>query len=377
MSNELTSQLGPPATTSLAVERLHNAGLSEDDIPAVMALAATIDPADRSSLQQFGRTATERNGDLADQLLEQAKSKDLEQSGKMLAEVVSVAQSVNLNALSGRRSSLPVIGPLIDRFRTGRNKFVQQFSSTREQIDTLMSEISVTQQGLNTRVDTLDAMYESVKDEYRELGLCVVAGEVRLDQLRAELDKLSEGNDSGLHAVKRQELTHAINLLDKRVGDLRALQQSALQTLPTIRIIQSNNAMLVEKFHNIRELTIPAWKRQFMLQLSLNEQQSAVELAENIDDATNELLMRNARLTRENAVATAKANQRLVIDVETLQKVQAELIGTVQDVIRVHRDGVKARKDAEQKILEMRSDLQQKLTGAGEIETKAIAGPVH
>src|SRR5690606_33697160 len=130
---------------------------------------------------------------------------------------------------------------------------------------------------------------------------------------------------------------------------------------PTLFRSQANNQMLVDKFHTIREVTVPAWKRQFMLALSLNEQQNAVQLANKIDDTTNDLLKRNADLLHRNSVQTAKANQRLVIDVETLQQVQDMLVKTVEEVIKIQRDGSAQRKQAEKEIQGMRVDLQQRL----------------
>jgi uncharacterized protein YaaN involved in tellurite resistance len=145
-----------------------------------------------------------------------------------------------------------------------------------------------------------------------------------------------------------------------------------------IRMIQANNRMLVDKFHTIREITVPAWKRQFMLSLSLNEQKNAVNLANTIDDTTNELLNRNAELLHRNSVETAKANQRLVIDVDTLKKVQATLIKTVEDVIRIQHDGALQRQQAVTQIEAMRVDLRAKITGqstaapVAAIQTKGV-----
>ena len=120
--------------------------------------------------------------------------------------------------------------------------------------------------------------------------------------------------------------------------------------------------MLVDKFHTIREITVPAWKRQFMLSLALNEQKNAVELAAHIDNTTNDLLRREAALLHRNSVEAAKANQRLVIDVDTLKEVQNTLIKTVEDVLKIQKDGVEQRKNAEKQIETMRNDLRARLT---------------
>src|SRR5690606_25947127 len=162
----------------------------------------------------------------------------------------------------------------------------------------------------------------------------------KLQELKDEIKDLSNGNQQDQNVIQRiYDLNHVCNNLEKRLHDLHVLQQSALQTLPMIRIIQANNLMLVDKFYAIKNITIPAWKNQITLAISLNEQKNSVQLANTIDDATNELLRRNADLLHQNSVDTAKANQRSVIDIETLEHVQNTLIKTVNDVIQIQQEG--------------------------------------
>ena len=166
----------------------------------------------------------------------------------------------------------------------------------------------------------LDTMFNAVTMDYRELGLYIVAGKVRYAELQEEIKRLSEADPLKEDQNITQQifdLNHVCNNLDKRLSDLHLLQQSALQTLPMIRLIQSNNTMLIDKFNAVRSITIPAWKNQIALALSLNEQENSVKLAEAIDNTTNELLKRNAQLLHTNSVAVAKANQRSVIDAST------------------------------------------------------------
>lgn len=151
------------------------------------------------------------------------------------------------------------------------------------------------------------------------------------------------------------------SVLDKRMADMRMLQYSALQTLPMIRLVQTNNALLIEKFHTIRELTLPAWKRQFMLTLSLSEQRNAVQMAKTIDDATNAFLKENAQLLKQNTIDTAKSNQRMVIDMATLQDVQNTLLSTVQEVIKINQEGAKQRAGVVEQLGQMREQMRLQL----------------
>jgi uncharacterized protein YaaN involved in tellurite resistance len=238
-----------------------------------------------------------------------------------------------------------------------------EFDSTRQQIDSLVREVEATQSGIRVRNAGLEDMHVGVREEHRLLGIHVAAGKMRLAEMRAQLVQLREGGQGDIQAAHEiADLETVATNLEKRINDLMVLQHSALQSLPMIRLIQSNNQMLADKFHTVREITVPAWKRQFMLKLTLNEQRNAVELADTIDNTTNDLLKRNAALLHRNSVETAKANQRLVIDVDTLREVQTTLIKSVEDVIRIHHEGIQSFRQAEAQIESMRSDLQAKLS---------------
>jgi uncharacterized protein YaaN involved in tellurite resistance len=161
------------------------------------------------------------------------------------------------------------------------------------------------------------------------------------------------------------------NQMLKRADDMRVLQHAALQTLPMIRIIQSNNLTLIDKFHNIQQLTLPAWKRAFMLALTLDEQKNAVQLADSIDNATNAMMRRNAELLHSNSVATAKANQRLVVDVSTLKDVHEQILRTLQDVRREHEQGQAQRREALGELDRLRLEM------AGAVKALAVGESAH
>jgi uncharacterized protein YaaN involved in tellurite resistance len=208
-------------------------------------------------------------------------------------------------------------------------------------------------------------MYEGVRSEFAVLGKHVQAVETRLADMDAEISGLTLSEGSMEASEKAAILEANRQLLSKRVDDLKVLQHSAMQTLPMVRIIQSNNLALVDKFQTIRQLTLPAWKRSFMLAITLDEQKNAVELANTIDDATNALMRRNADLLHQNSVATAKANQRLVVDVETLQHVHDKILATLTDVREAHQQGANQRKQAIGELERLRNELRENVKATG------------
>lgn len=351
-----------PVPDALSTDILGTLGLTADDLPEISTIAQKIDAANPLSVSQFGRDVGNHNARLHDELLNQVRSSDLDAAGKLLNEVVITAKQLNLNALSDKRSKVPFIGRYIDKLRMSKEQFMQHFNTAKEQIDSLIDEVEQSQQGLSNRIAALDDMFVTVCEEHRLLGMHIAAGKWRLHELRTQVDEMRKTPAQGVSAQEIADLDAFCGSLDKRLGDLTAQQHASLQSKPMIRMIQANNTVLVDKFHTIKELTIPSWKRQFLLALSLNEQKNAVQLADTIDNATQQYLIRNANLLRDNSVATAKANQRLVIDVSTLKTVQTTLISTVEDVIRITQDGIKARKDAEREITGMRGELENRLS---------------
>jgi uncharacterized protein YaaN involved in tellurite resistance len=350
-----------PASTGVAVN-LSELGLVEGDIAEIQLLAQTIKADNPMTVAEFGRDADLESVGFIDELLDQVRNSDLDSAGEKLDEVLAVARSVNMNALTDRRSKIPLIGPLIDKIILKSDKVRGQFDTTRQKIEGLVSEVSATQGGMVERNNGLEEAFCSVRNEHRALGLHIAAGKQRLIELQADADAMRSDFDGGpTKAQELSDLNGLISMLDKRVGDLLASQQNAYQTLPAIRIIQANNLALVDKFHSIRSVTIPAWKRIYMMSMALNEQRNAVELAQSIDETTNQLLRQNAKLLYQNSVDTARANQRSVIDVETIEEVQDTLIKTLEHTAQIHREGAQVRKDTERKLLGMRANLDRRL----------------
>lgn len=349
----------------LSETHLATLGLVVTDVAEVNSLAATLDVSHRETLLTFGREIAQHTAEYTDTMLDQVRATDLDVLGAKLTGIVTTAQSLNLHALSGSRSRVPLVGGLIDKLRLGKDEFMQRFKTVKAQIDGLVDEIDQMQRGLTERIESLGNNFTSVKQEHRMLGLHIAAGQVAISKIRQDIDLMQAqaeiGQLAGMRVQDLQDSSAAVATLDKRIADLRMLQHSALQTLPMIRMVQSNSSMLIEKFHTVKELTLPAWKRQFMLSLSLNEQRNAVQLAESIDNATNEFLRENATLLQQNTVSTAKANQRLVIDVETLQQVQDTLLATVQEVIKINAEGIVQRRGVSEQLSGMRAQLQSNL----------------
>ncbi len=357
---ELTQDNNQTLTPAVLSEpALKGLGLTTEDIGPIMEAAKALQDISPGNLHTYGREAAGRTTTFSTQLLDKVRNANLDSSGDKLGEVVRIARSLNLGAFN-ERSSLPILGPLIDKMKAKKGELVQRYSTTNKQIDQLMVDVGKTQSTQQQRVREYDQMHGIVLEERHGLGIHVAAGRVRMDELQQELATL-QGQDDPASRTHRSELDTALRLIDKRVSDLQVLQHVAEQTLPMIRLIQANAIQLIEKFSAVRDVTIPMWRNQFAIQLSLADQRNAVDLANAIDDASNELMRKNAELVHSTAVGAAKANQRSIIDLDTLRSVNETLISTVEEVRQVHREGMVARQQLATEIVTMREDLQKRL----------------
>ena len=352
------------SSTELAEEKfqqmnLRELGLQPADFHEVLAVRKELQQMSHNTVAEYGKNIASKTSSYTDELLNLVQNKDLDATGQKLNQVVQVAQQLNTSSILNKRKSSGFLGNIINKFKGVKGNFDTHFNTTKEQIDVLVKEIETSQSGLKARVDTLDKMFDGVQDEYKQLGIHIAAGRLREQELQQEIAQLTALEQDQNTTQKIYDLNHLANNLEKRISDLQVLQQSAMQTLPMIRIIQSNNLMLVDKFYAIKNITLPAWKNQISLAISLNEQKNSVQLANTIDDATNELLRRNADLLHQNSVDTAKANQRSVIDIETLEHVQNTLIKTVNDVIQIQQEGVQKRNEATLRLKALQDNLNQ------------------
>ena len=349
---------------------LKELGLQPADFQEVLAARKELQNMSHNSVAEYGKNIATKTSTYTDELLNLVQNRDLDATGQKLNQVVQVAQQLNTSSILNKKKSSGFFGNIISKFKGAKDNFDAHFNTTKEQLDVLVKEIETSQSGLKARVDTLDKMFDGVQDEYKQLGVHIAAGRLREQELQQEISTLTALPQDQSTTQKIYDLNHLANNLEKRVSDLQILQQSALQTLPMIRIIQSNNLMLVDKFYAIKNITLPAWKNQISLAISLQEQQNSVQLANTIDDATNAMLRRNAELLHQNSVDTARANQRSVIDVETLEHVQNTLIKTVNDVIQIQKEGMQKREEASVRIKALQGNLQQLVLDSAQKQTQ-------
>lgn len=295
----------------------------------------------------FGLEIGEKTNTYTKDMLSEVQSNDLESLGNGLTNLVLSTQKHSQTALMFRernqKSSIPLIGKLIDRYREKKEENKIMFATVKQNIDEMVDNLNVRQQAIIKRNDELENMYNGVLETAQEIGLYIISAQLRLAELKAELVVLSNRNLDNSDKFLVQEIydkNAAINSLEKRIDDMYLLQQAQFLTLPQIRVIQQNNRDLTDKFNVVKSITIPTWKNSYAMAISLQDQQNNIELINQVDDHTNQLLKNLADQLQQNSIATAKANNRNAIDVETIEHVQQKLVETVEEVIKIQQQGI-------------------------------------
>ena len=258
-------------------------------------------------------------------------------------------------------SRIPVIGKLGKPFE----KFATRYQKVATSIEKVTDQLERARMGLLKDMTVLEKMYELNLEYLKQLDLYIAAGEqilvemetVKLPELEAEV----RASDDPIAAQRLADFRQAMGRFERRLHDLKLTRQIAIQTAPQIRLIQGNDTNLVEKIQSSILNTIPLWKNQIVIAITLYRQQQALGVQKQVTDMTNELLAKNAALLKDGSAKVAREVERGVVDIETLRQVNADLIGTIEETLRIQEEARTRRVQAEGELVQMQSQLKQKL----------------
>ncbi len=253
-------------------------------------------------------------------------------------------------------------------FQKQRDKLAlmkEQYSKAESSVDRITKELENHQVTLLKDIAMFDQMYELNLKYYKELTMYIIAGKKRLEEIRAgELEEMrKKAEESGLaeDAQKYNDMAQLCNRFEKKLHDLELTRMVSLQMGPQTRLLQNNDTLMVEKIQSSLVNTIPLWKSQMVLALGLEHSRQATAAQTAVTEATNDLLKKNADMLKMGTIATAKEAERSVVDIETLQHTNEQLISTLDEVINIQRDGAAKRKAAELELGRIEGELKKKL----------------
>ncbi|MGW7797879.1 toxic anion resistance protein [Staphylococcus xylosus] len=326
-------------------------------------LSEKIKPMDHDGLLNYGTEAQSHMSQFSHRILNEVKTTDVGPVGESLNGLMSKLKSVNPDELNPENQSK--LKRIFRRTKASVNEIFSKMQSVGSQIDRISIELDKHKNNLVKDVDMLDELYNMNKDYFDELSLYIEAAKKKQYDLQQEdVPKLraqakSTGNQMDVQAASDME--QFIDRLDKRIYDLQLSRQIAIQTAPQIRMIQNVNQALAEKIQSSILTSIPLWKNQMSIALTLMRQRNAVTAQKAVTDTTNDLLLKNSELLKQNALATATENERGVVDIETLKTTQNDIIETIEQTLQIQEQGRNKRKQAESELNQLETELQNQL----------------
>ena len=349
----------PEAKKEVEPVVLDDSMLNEQERAAVNEFAKKIDVRDTNQVLQYGAAAQKSVATFSESALANVRNKDMGEIGEDLSRLV-----VELKGFGAEEEKKGLAGP----FKKTGNRVATmkaQYSKVEANVDKIAQNLESHQIALLKDVAMFDQMYELNLKYYKELTMYILAGKKRLADVRAgeleELRKKAEQTGLAEDAQAYNDLVGMCDRFEKKLHDLELTRMVSIQMGPQTRLLQNNDTLMIEKIQSSLVNTIPLWKSQMVLALGMEHSRQATAAQNVVTEMTNELLKKNADTLKMGTIATAREAERSVVDIETLQHTNEQLISTLDEVARIQKEGAAKRKAAEAELGRIEGELKQKL----------------
>ena len=349
-----------PETEKKEVEpvKVDESMLTEQEKKAVDDFAKKIDITDTNLVLNYGVAAQKSVATFSENALSSVRNKDLGEVGETLSNLVVEVKGFGQEEKKG-------FAGLFHKQKDKLELMRAQYGKAETSVNRIVSELEKHQVTLMKDIAMLDQMYELNLKYYKELTMYIIAGKKRLAEVRSgeleELRKKAEASGLAEDAQAYNDYAQKCERFEKKLHDLELTRMVSLQMGPQTRLLQNNDTLMVEKIQSSLVNTIPLWKSQMVLALGMEHSRQATAAQSAVAQTTNELLKKNADMLKMGTIATAKEAERGIVDIETLQHTNEQLVSTLDEVVNIQREGAQKRKEAEVELGRIEGELKQKL----------------
>lgn len=334
--------------------------LSPEEQKMVNDFAEKIDITNSQMVLQYGAASQKKLSDFSETALSRVKTKDMGETGELITNLISELQGFDATTEQPKG--------IFGFFKKTSNSIEQlktRYDSADKNVERIKAQLEDHQVTLMKDITMLDKMYELNLVYFKELTMYILAGkkklaEVRANDLKAAQEK-AQRTQLPEDAQAARDLADLCDRFEKKLYDLELTRNVSIQMGPQIRLIQSNDTMMAEKIQTTIVNTIPLWKNQMVLALGIAHSQQAMQAERAVTDATNELLKKNAATLKQGTIEIAKESERGIVDIETLQQTNKQLIETLDELNKIRADGKAKRANAEQELGRIEGELRQKM----------------
>ena len=334
--------------------------LSDEDMKVVDNFVKQIDISNTTHVLQYGADAQKKMADFSDMALEKVRTKDLGTVGDTLSELI-----VELKGFSALEEENKGIKGLFRKAANPVVKLKAKYDKAEVNVEKVVDVLEGHQVTLTKDIAVLDEMFAANNTNFKQLSMYIVAGKKKLEEAQnvtlPQLKAKAEASGEAADAQAANDFASMCNRFEKKLHDLDLTRTVSLQMAPQIRMVQNNDALMVEKIQTTLVNTIPLWKSQMVLALGLANNEAAVEAQKAVSDTTNELLKKNAEVLKKTTVDVARESERGIVDIETLKNTNRQLIETIDEVMKIQQEGREKRKAAEVELAKIELELKNKL----------------
>lgn len=335
--------------------------LTPEELAKVEQIKDSIDMTDSEALLTYGAPAQKKIAAFSDSVLAQVRTKDSGEVGQLLNSLVTEVKEYDEKSQGGFLRKVPLLGSLVNK----ADNVKQGYEKLSVQVERIAGALEQSRLKMMKDVVLFDRLYDENLTYFKELQLYIRAGEEKLEEMRTKtLPKLhaqAAASNDPMAVQVVADFEAGVNRFEKKLHDLKISKTIAIQTAPQIRLIQNNDKALIDRVQTAIYSTIPLWKNQLVIALGLASQRQVLDMQRAVSDTTNELLERNAALLKANTLETAAENERGVVDIATVKKVNEELIATIEESVKIQREGRAKRQAAEQELAAIEGRLRDTL----------------
>ncbi|MCG7334496.1 toxic anion resistance protein [Sporosarcina sp. ACRSM] len=363
LPEEMQTENTAPGTSVKLVDRL-----SVEERQKAQQLAEQIPVGNYEAIITYGANAQGELSRFSHKMLDHVQSKDIGPVGDVLQDLMGKLSEIDPEDLSAKKKT--GLARLFSKASRSIQEMMTKYQKLSTQIDRIGVQLEHSKRGLLEDVQMLDNLYEQNKTYFQALNVYIAAGELKRDEIAnviiPEMRRKAELSNDQMAFQEVNDMAQFLDRLEKRLYDLQLSRQITIQSAPQIRMIQQTNQTLAEKIQSSIMTSIPLWKNQIAIALTLNRQKKAVESQKLVTKTTNDLLLKNSEMLKINSIETAKENERGIIEIDTLKKTQENLIQTIEETLVIQADGRAKRKAAEIEIGRMEEELKQRLLAVHE-----------
>ena len=327
-------------------------------------VSQTIDIANSQAILQYGLGAQSNISSFADTVLAQVRTTDSAYAGRILGDLLEKVRELDVEHISlgeSFLSKLPLLGSMVDSVK----KFLARYDKISDSLEKIIKELDSARMDLLKDIKLLDDMFARNMDYLKDLDVFIAAGQLKIGEIRETelpaLQKQAQESGDPADAQRLRDLAQLLVRFEKKLHDLKLTRMVSLQSGPQLRLIQGGNQVLVEKIQSSLVNTIPLWKNQIVIAISLFRQKKALELQKEVTSTTNELLQKNSEMLKDGTLGIARESERGIVELDTLKKVNADLISTIQETLKIQAEGRDKRTQAERELVTMEGELKAQL----------------